>query len=55
MVQYFPNERIEVKNILSHPWFKEINDMNQEQKDKLVNDINKEFLDLAPIVKEKNQ
>ena len=55
MVQYFPNERIEVKNILSHPWFKEINDMNQEQKDQLVNEINEEFSALAPIVKENNK
>ena len=55
MVQYFPNERIEVKNILSHPWFKEINDMNQEQKDQLVNEINDEFYALSPIVKENNQ
>ena len=55
MVQNLPKKRIQVEKILDHPWFKEINDMNQEQKDKLVNEINKEFLELAPIVKEKNQ
>ena len=45
MIKYFPDERIESKNILNHPWFNEIKIMKKEKKeeyDNLVNEINKE-------------
>jgi len=57
MIKYFPDERIESKNILNHPWFNEIKIMKKEKKeeyDNLVNEINKELEELAPKIKENN-
>ena len=58
MIKYFPDERIESKNILNHPWFNEIKIMKKEKKeeyDNLVNEINKELEKLAPDVMKNNQ
>ena len=58
MIKYFPDERIESKNILNHPWFNEIKIMKKEKKeeyDNLVNEINKELEKLAPNAMKNNQ
>ena len=58
MIKYFPDERIEDKNILNHPWFNEIKIMKKEKKeeyDNLVNEINKELEKLVPDVMINNQ
>ena len=43
MVSYDPNQRPSTEDILNHNWFKEINEMNLEQKDILENEIKKRF------------
>ena len=58
MIKYFPDERIEDKNILNHPWFNEIKIMKKEKKeeyDNLVNKINKDLEELVPDVMINNQ
>ena len=55
MVAYNPDSRPNAEEILNHSWFNEIKEINLEQKNKLEDEIKKEFSDLSIIVKEKNQ
>ena len=51
MISYNPDKRPNIEEILNHPWFNEIKEMNIEQKDKIENEIKKEFNDLNQIIK----
>ena len=51
MVSYNPDSRLSAEEILNHPWFNEIKEMNQEQKDKIEDEIKKEFTNLSQIIK----
>ena len=55
MVAYNPNSRPNAEEVLNHSWFNEIKELNLEQRNKLKEEIRKEFTDLSIIVKEKNQ
>ena len=55
MVSYNPNSRPTAEEVLNHPWFNEINEMNSEQKQKLEDELTKELHELSFIVKEKSQ
>ena len=55
MVSYNPKKRLTAEEILKHDWFKEINEINEEQMNNLENEINKELLKLSDIVKMNNQ
>ena len=55
MVAYNPDSRPNAEEILNHSWFNEIKEINLEQKNKLEEEIKKEFSNLSIIVKEKNQ
>ena len=50
MISFQPSDRPNIKEILESEWMKELNDMTQEQKDKLENDIKEEFKKREPIV-----
>ena len=52
MILYNPQLRLTAKEVLEHPWFKEINEMEQTTKKNLENKIKEEFLKLIPLVKE---
>ena len=43
MVAYIPEERPSINEILAHEWFKEIDDLNEEEMKSLENEIKKEF------------
>ena len=43
MISFNPNDRPDIKQILESPWMKELNDMNQEQLDKLEKEVKEEF------------
>ena len=51
MVSYSPDSRPNAEEILNHPWFNEIKEMNEEQKDKIEDEIKKEFTNLSQIIK----
>ena len=51
MVSYNPDSRPSIEEILNHPWFNEIKEMNEEQKDKIEEEIKKEFTNLSQIIK----
>ena len=55
MVSYNPKQRPSTQDILKHDWFKEINEMNEEQLNKLENEIKEEFIKLSEMVKKNNQ
>ena len=55
MVAYNPNSRPNAEEVLNHSWFNEIKELNLDQRNKLKEEIRKEFTDLSIIVKEKNQ
>ena len=52
MILYNPQLRLTAKEVLEHPWFKEINEMDQILKENLENKIKEEFIKLIPLVKE---
>ena len=52
MILYNPQLRLTAKEVLEHPWFKEIKEMDQTTKKNLENKIKEEFLKLIPLVKE---
>ena len=52
MILYNPQLRLTAKEVLEHPWFKEIKEMDQTTKKNLENKIKEEFIKLIPLVKE---
>ena len=46
MISFKPERRPRINEILNHPWFKEINDMSEEELSKLEVEIMEEFLAL---------
>ena len=55
MINYNPQQRPTVEEVLKHEWFKEINDMNEEQINDLKNKVKEEFIKLINTVKEYSQ
>ena len=55
MINYNPQQRPTVEEVLKHKWFKEINDMNEEQINDLKNKVKEEFIKLINTVKEYSQ
>jgi len=55
MVSYEPNSRPTAEEVLKHPWFNEIKEMNLEQRENLDKEIKEELLRLSIVVKEKSQ
>ena len=55
MINYNPQQRPTVEEVLKHEWFKEINDMNEEQINDLKNKVKEEFIKLINSVKEYSQ
>ena len=55
MINYNPQQRPTVEEVLKHEWFKEINDMNEEQINALKNKVKEEFIKLINTVKEYSQ
>ncbi len=52
MILYNPQLRLTAKEVLEHPWFKEINEMDETLKKDLESKIKEEFIKLIPLVKE---
>ena len=52
MILYNPQLRLTAKEVLEHPWFKEINEMEETLKKDLESKIKEEFIKLIPLVKE---
>ena len=52
MILYNPQLRLIAKEVLEHPWFKEINEMDETLKKDLESKIKEEFIKLIPLVKE---
>ena len=55
MVSYEPNSRPTAEEVLKHPWFNEIREMNLEQRENLDKEIKEELHRLSIVVKEKSQ
>ena len=55
MLRYYPSTRPNIQEVLQHPWFKEINEMNEEQLENIENKLREKFLEAADKVKNKNQ
>ena len=43
MISYEPNQRPTIEEILSDPWMQEINDLNDEERNALENEVRNEF------------
>ena len=55
MVTYNPSLRPSAEEVLNHPWFNEINEMNVETKEKIENEIREVFMKLVDTVKNNTQ
>ena len=55
MINYNPQQRPTAEEVLKHEWFKEINDMNEEQINDLENKVKEEFIKLKDAVKDYSQ
>ena len=52
MISYNPKERPTIEDIFKSDWMKEIQDMNEEELDKLELEVEKEFLNLEKIIEQ---
>ena len=55
MLKYKPSQRPTIQEVLQHPWFKEINEMDKEQLENIEKKLKEKFLEVADEIKNKTQ
>ena len=55
MISYNPNSRLSIDEILNHPWFNDINNMENINKEKLEKEIKEKFSELVKSIRENYQ
>ena len=55
MLKFYASQRPTIHEVLQHPWFKEINEMDKEQLENIEKKLREKFLEVADEIKNNNQ